>query len=154
MKEKLKICCAGMCSKPVKKNDKYCSMHRARLTRHGRLDKANYLEIIFKNSKAMPNGCIEWQGYRNEDGYGRRRFRGFKNLVHREVYSLIHNGIPIPFGLCVCHTCDNPPCINPAHLFLGTHKDNCNDAISKGRINPSQRAKKRWIKCPTLRKQS
>ncbi len=150
-KEELKQCCAGMCTKAVKKYDKYCSMHRARLARHGRLDKANYLEIIFKNSKPMPNGCIEWQGYKNEFGYGRRRFRGFKNLVHREVYALTHH-TTIPFGLIVCHTCDNPPCINPAHLFLGTHKDNCQDAIKKGRINPVQRAKERWKKCPTLRK--
>ncbi len=133
MSKKLKQCCAGMCSKSVKKYDKYCSMHRARLTRHGRLDKANYLEIIFKNSKAVASGCIEWQGYRNEDGYGRRRFRGFKQLVHREVYRLIHNIPMIPFGLIVYHSCDNPPCINPAHLFLGTHKDNCDDKCKKGR---------------------
>ena len=131
-KEKLKICCAGECNKPTKKGDKYCSMHRARLSRHGRLDKANYLEIIFKNSKSMANGCIEWQGFRTEDGYGRRRFRGFKCLVHREVYALTHH-ITIPFGLIVCHTCDNPPCINPAHLFLGTHKDNVQDCVKKGR---------------------
>ena len=129
---KEKICCAGMCSKPVKKYDKYCSMHRARLTRHGRLDKPNYLEIIFKNSKPMSNGCIEWQGYKNKGGYGRRRFRGFKKLVHREVYELTH-GCVIPFGLIVCHRCDNPACINPSHLFLGTHKDNIQDCIKKGR---------------------
>lgn len=153
MSETKKECTAGMCNKTRKKGDGlYCSMHRARLTRRGRLDKPSYMEVIFRNSKTMPSGCIEWQGYRNKLGYGRRRFRGEKQLVHREVYSLIHGGRPIPSGLLVCHRCDNPSCINPAHLFLGTHKDNCQDAIKKGRVNPSQRAKERWIKCPTLKK--
>lgn len=129
----LKECCAGMCSKPAKKRDKYCSMHRARLTRHGRLDKESYAEKIFKNSKAMSSGCIEWQGYKNKGGYGRRRFNGEKHLVHRMVYSLVHGGRIIPFGLLVCHKCDNPACINPAHLFLGTQMDNINDCVKKGR---------------------
>ena len=153
MSKEMKLCTAGMCNKPRKKGDAlYCSMHRARLLRHGRLDKPGYLEIIFKNSKATDSGCVEWQGYKNKSGYGRRRFRGEKQLVHREVYSLTHGGVPIPFGLLVCHTCDNPSCVNPAHLFLGSQKDNIQDAIKKGRINPSKRAKDRWIKCPTLRK--
>lgn len=153
MSTELKICCAGMCSKPTKKRDRYCSMHRARLTRHGRLDKETYIEAIFKNSKPMTSGCIEWQGYKNELGYGRRRFNGTKQLVHRMVFELTHEGMPIPFGLLVCHRCDNPSCVNPAHLFLGTQKDNIRDSINKGRTNPSQRGKERWIKCPTLRKQ-
>lgn len=129
----MKICIAGMCNKPAKKRDKYCSMHRARLSRHGRFDKPSTLEIIFRNSKPAPNGCIEWQGYKNVWGYGRRRFRGFKVLVHREVWSQMHGGEPIPFGLIVCHKCDNPPCVNPAHLFLGTQKDNMQDCVKKGR---------------------
>lgn len=131
-KEKLKSCCVACCETPTKKGDRYCSMHRARLSRHGRLDKPGYLEIIFKNSRPMPNGCIEWQGYKNKDGYGRRRAFGVKVLVHRLVYELI-NHKTINDDLCICHSCDNPSCINPAHLFLGTHKDNIQDCIKKGR---------------------
>ena len=143
MRKEPEICCAGMCSKPTKKRDKYCSMHRARLSRHGRLDKETYIEMIFKNSKLMQNGCIEWQGYKNKLGYGRRHFNGTKQLVHRMVYMLIHGGNPIPFGLLVCHTCDNSSCINPAHLFLGTHADNIHDCIRKGRAK-KPKGEKHW----------
>ncbi len=110
------------------------------------------LETILENSKPMSSGCIEWQGYKNKSGYGRKRFNGRLQLVHRIAYMLSQGGRPIPSGLLVCHKCDNPPCVNPAHLFLGTHKDNCQDAIRKGRINPSARSKERWRNCPTIRK--
>lgn len=151
-KEELKMCCINECYKDAKKSDRFCSMHRARLSRTGRLDIPGYLEKIFTNCyhPGHHNDCMLWQGHLTEHGYGRRRINGKKTLVHRAVYELI-NG-KIPEGLCVCHACDTPACVNPAHLFLGTHKDNCQDAIKKGRINPSQRGKERWKKCPTLRK--
>lgn len=77
------------------------------------------------------SGCIEFTGWLNPKGYGRIRCRGKKTQTHRAVYEEFVG--PIPAGLLVCHTCDNPPCCNPEHLFLGSHSENQLDAVSKGR---------------------
>jgi hypothetical protein len=76
-------------------------------------------------------GCIEWVGSRTGDGYGNMRIEGRIILAHRLAYELKHG--PIPDGMCVLHGCDNPPCCNVDHLFLGTNKDNVDDKLSKGR---------------------
>ena len=66
-------------------------------------------------------------------GMGRRRDGAGYAIAHRVSWG-IHNG-PIPPGVKVLHTCDNPPCVNPAHLFLGTQADNIKDCLDKGRAN-------------------
>ena len=76
--------------------------------------------------------CWEWQGAIATHGYGQIRIAGKTFAVHRIAYELIR-GI-IPEGLLVCHHCDNKICTNPYHLFLGTHKDNTQDALKKGRL--------------------
>ena len=75
--------------------------------------------------------CWLWKGERTERGYGKFRHAGKNKRAHRVSWEM-HYG-PIPKGMCVLHSCDNPPCIRPKHLFLGTRKDNTWDAIRKGR---------------------
>ena len=145
------LCSIDGCVKPPKLADKYCSMHRARLTRTGRFDlKTPYERLIERSKLNEETGCIEYTRYKNKHGYGRLRAGGKKVLAHRLSYEHSHGAIPD--GIIICHKCDNPSCINPEHLFAGTHLDNARDAIAKGRVNPTERAKNRWIKCPTFRK--
>jgi hypothetical protein len=78
------------------------------------------------------NDCWEWQAYRARKGYGvcSSGVKGVLEYTHRFSWR-IHFG-PIPVGLHVLHICDNPPCCNPAHLWLGTNADNHQDKINKG----------------------
>ena len=78
-------------------------------------------------------GCWNWTGSKNGiNGYGRITVEGKSYCAHRVSYELFV-GI-IPNGYNVCHKCDNPVCINPDHLFVGTRSDNMQDASNKGRI--------------------
>ena len=77
-----------------------------------------------------PGGCWEWSGARDQSRYGIIRINGKNYYTHRLSMSLAGHDIA---GLFVCHHCDNPPCVNPNHLFLGTHQDNMTDKMNKGR---------------------
>jgi hypothetical protein len=84
-----------------------------------------------KVDSGVPNGCWEWTGCCNHDGYGKIKDSGKTVTSHRVSWEL-HNG-PIPEGVLVLHKCDNPKCIRPDHLFLGTDKSNAEDKVAKGR---------------------
>lgn len=83
-------------------------------------------------------GCWAWSGSKDGKGYGvissRNGSKSSPEKAHRVSYE--KNFGSIPFGMLVCHKCDNPECTNPDHLFIGTQKDNMQDCSKKGRLNP------------------
>lgn len=75
--------------------------------------------------------CWEWKAARNRHGYGYFRYKSKHAKAHRVSWELTQG--EIPDGINVLHRCDNPPCCNPAHLFLGTQAENMSDKVAKGR---------------------
>jgi hypothetical protein len=112
---------------------KFCSDPCAREARWG--DRSTR----FWSMVAKGEGCWLWTGEVLHNGYGRiYHADGHKEAAHRVAWRLV-NG-PIPADLSVCHHCDNPPCVRPDHLFLGTHADNMRDKVSKGRQARGERS--------------
>lgn len=104
--------------------------------RGGPIPKSVATRLWAKVHRDAQNGCWEWIGARDKNGYGRIQVmtdgKWGTQLVHREAYKLLRGNLPDDLGLC--HRCDNPPCVNPDHLFLGTQLDNMTDAKLKGRV--------------------
>jgi Autographiviridae endonuclease len=134
---------AGCGREPYSKG--LCNPHYERLRRTGELspevpiggpDKTLWTDEqwaaeIMPRFVRQPNGCLEWTGNIRNGAYGRVWFRGKMQPAHRVSYML--NVGPIPEGMVICHHCDNPPCGDPEHLFLGEIADNHADMTMKGR---------------------
>lgn len=87
---------------------------------------------VYRDVDTSGTGCWEWTGARLQDGYGRFRHQGGHYLPHRVVLMVAIGRVLEP-GEVSRHRCDNPPCVNPAHLEPGTHADNARDMVSRGR---------------------
>lgn len=117
-----------------------CNKHYTRLWKGGDPNIPSRFELTPEErfrAKLGPKdpvtGCIEWAGGQDKDGYGYIRKGGKTAKTHRLAWELKHG--PIPDGLHVLHRCDNPPCCNDVHLFLGTNTDNVVDKTLKCRGN-------------------
>lgn len=99
-------------------------------------------ERFSSKASIVESGCHEWMAHRNKEGYGTFSLKGRQVLAHRFAFEL-HFGIK-PGDKCVCHHCDNPSCVNPEHLFLGTFADNNHDRDRKGRTCRTS-GEDRWV---------
>lgn len=121
------------CDRPVKSRG-YCANHYnyKRLSGELALKPVQTLRDFFWGRVEITDSCWLWSGGVSGFGYGHVSFRGLQTSAHRLSYRM-HCGA-VPSGMVVCHKCDNPRCVNPSHLFVGTQKDNIRDMVEKGRM--------------------
>jgi hypothetical protein len=89
------------------------------------------LDDVYEILAVDSDDCIIWPRAKDKDGYGQKKYLGKQWKAHRLVYLLVKGHFPDE--LLVCHSCDNPSCVNYKHLFVGTQSDNKQDEVRKGR---------------------
>jgi len=119
-------------SKLVNKDNLKCIKDSGSTPLSSTMNKKELKKRLLSKIKKVPSGCWEWQ-FSLRNGYGVLCFGEKRNLAAHRMSYIVHKG-DIPKGLLICHTCDNPKCINPKHLFAGTYSDNTKDAIKKNRM--------------------
>ena len=137
------------------KSKGFCDMHYRRLLKRGsvydhglkKVETGDDIQRFHKKYIVDKDNCWIWQsgtrGSNEKKQYGRHWANGKSINAHRFSY-IIHVG-EIPDGVYVCHKCDNPLCVNPKHLFLGTHQENMNDMVAKNRAYKGRGEEKYWL---------
>lgn len=123
--------CRGLCEKH------YSRYKNGRVYNIRNVQSGNDIELFLKKIEKQENGCWIWQAgtQKNSKGvkYGKHHADNGKTVTaHRFSYSKFIGAIPD--GMYVCHKCDTPLCVNPEHLFIGSHKDNMDDMVRKNRL--------------------
>ena len=134
------VCSVDGCGKPHYSHG-YCLMHETRMKRNGSVDlppkDRSFMDAPVSPGVKLHSPCIEWQGRRDQRGYGQLSIDGKNVGAHRQAW-ISHFG-PVPAGMVIDHICRNPPCTNVEHLRIVTPKQNRENSIKPGKANAVSR---------------